>query len=104
MSSANPQYATLTANTVKTVDFSGLDMPGGATVKVTTDGSASQRIYFTADGTTPTVDGDNCWCLLGGQAGWKAITLKASGATKAVKLISAGTPWVSIEVYPSFGS
>jgi hypothetical protein len=93
------RYATLVANTVTTIDLSSLNFPGGAQVKVITDGASSTRIHFTTDGTTPTVNGNDTWCLLGNVAGWKYSDL---GAGRTVKLISTGTPWVGVEVYANY--
>jgi hypothetical protein len=97
---ANPQYATLTPNQVATLDFTSVAGGVGAVVKVITDGAVSNRVYFTADGTTPVADQAGTWCLLGGQVGYKVITLtSATAGAKQVKVISAGAAWVCAEVY-----
>jgi hypothetical protein len=54
---------TLTAATVDTVTLTG----GGLEVEVTNWG-ASNRISFTTDGSTPTVDGDNTYPVGPGQS------------------------------------
>jgi hypothetical protein len=97
---ANPQYATLTPNQMTTLDFTTVAAGVGATVKVITDGAVSNRVYFTADGTTPVADQAGTWCLLGGVPGYKVITLTAStGGAKSLKVVSAGAAWVCAEVY-----
>lgn len=97
---ANPQYATLTPNQVTTLDFTSVAAGVGAVVKVITDGAVPNRVYFTADGTTPVVDQAGTWCLLGGQAGYKVITLTGTtGGAKQVKVVSAGAAWVCVETY-----
>jgi hypothetical protein len=98
---ANPLYATLTPGTVTTLDFTSATAGSPAVVKVTTDGAVSNRVYFTADGSTPTTDGAGTWCLLGGVPGYKTITLAGAGGVKAVKLLSAGAAWVCVEAYTS---
>lgn len=97
---ANPQYATLTPGTVTTLDFTSVASGLGASVKVITDGAVSNRVYFTADGTTPVADQAGTWCLLGGVAGYKVITLTGTtGGAKQVKVVSAGAAWICAEVY-----
>lgn len=81
---------TMVAATVDTCTFTGSDLD---TVEVVShDGAAA--VYFTVDGSTPTVAGGNCWML---PAASSAVTVPVptAGAT-VVKLISAGTPTVSV--------
>jgi hypothetical protein len=97
---ANPQYATLTPGTVTTLDFTTVASGVGATVKVITDGAVSNRVYFTADGSTPVADQAGTWCLFGGVPGYKVINLTSgTGGAKQVKVVSAGAAWVCAEVY-----
>ena len=99
----SPQYATLTGSVVTTFT---LDAKAGCdSVRVITDGSSSSRLYFTADGSVPTVDGIGVYCLLGGQAGRRTVTVpdwtnKGTGPA-TVKCLSAGTPWVMVEAVPA---
>jgi hypothetical protein len=85
---ASPTHVTLTANTVTTVtldnDFKNVEV-------LNVDGSAA--IYFTVDGTTPTVEGNGCNVL---PAAIGALTVWAGRSTDVVKLISTGTPKVSV--------
>ncbi|GAA0632324.1 hypothetical protein GCM10010174_61710 [Kutzneria viridogrisea] len=79
---------TLTANTVTEVDFAD-DVD---TVEVLSDGTAP--VYVTVDGSSPTVGGANCY-LLPAAIGAKELHPPTAGGT-VVKLISAGTPTVSV--------
>jgi hypothetical protein len=81
---------TLTAETVDTVTVKS----PSAYIELITDGSAA--IYFTIDGTAPTVGGANCY-VLPAVPSVREIRVRASELTDAsgnlaVKLISAGTP------------
>lgn len=86
---ADARHITLVAATVSTVtldtDYSFLEV-----VNVT--GTAS--VYFTMDGTTPTVKG-NGTIVLPAAIGGVEVQPPTSGAT-VVKLISSGTPDVSV--------
>lgn len=75
---------TLTADTVDTVTFA--DDVGK--VEVYSDGAAS--VFFTTNGTTPTVGGENGYHLPA------AASSREVNAGSVVKLISAGTPKVSV--------
>lgn len=80
----------LTASTVDTVTFAD----NVSDVEVGSDGTAA--VYFTTDGSTPTVGGQGTYVLPAGAIGVRtARTVVSNGAT--VKLISAGTPsyWVA---------
>lgn len=80
----------LTANTVTEVDFADdLDR-----VEVVTDGAAA--VYFTVDGSVPTIAGTNTY-FLPAALGAKEAHPPTGGGTK-VRLISAGTPTVSVAV------
>jgi hypothetical protein len=80
---------TLTANTADTVTFADdLDQ-----VEVSSDGTAA--LYFTVDGSTPAIGGDNCWELPAGALAARVVPVPTSGGT-VVKLLSAGTPKYSV--------
>ncbi len=90
---ANPQHRTLTANTVATVT---LDSGAQRVEILNVDGAAA--VYVTVDRTDPTVAGDGCWVL---PAAVGSLELKPRGAGDSiavVKLISSGTPKVSVAV------
>ncbi len=59
------------------------------------DGAA--EIYFTTDGSTPTVGGDNCVALPAAISSVE-VQEEVSGAV-SVRLISAGTPKVQVRVW-----
>lgn len=88
---ADPQHVTLTANTVKTVT---LAVDANKVNICNVDGAA--EVYVTVDGTTPTVGGDGAW-VLPAAIGDLELEVVGPGNT-VVKLISAGTPRVSVGV------
>lgn len=80
---------TLVANTVTTVDFAD-NVPA---VEIISDGTAA--VYYSVDGSTPTVGGANCYML---PAGFVGIDVRrANVSVDSVKLISTGTPTVSVQ-------
>lgn len=86
---ARSKHVTLTAATVATVtlesDYNNVEI-------VNVDGAAA--VYVTIDGTTPTVAGDDTIVL---PAAIGSVELEPQTATATVvKLISAGTPKVSV--------
>lgn len=80
---------TLVASTVDTVTFTATDLDE---VEVLSDGTAA--VYFTVDGTTPTVAGDGMWEIPAARA-VRTVQVPTAGAT-IVKLISSGTPVYSV--------
>jgi endonuclease YncB( thermonuclease family) len=80
---------TLVANTVDTVTFTATDVDE---VEVLTDGTAA--VYFTVDGSTPTVAGAGMWGIPAAPAA-RTVQVGTSGVT-VVKVISAGTPLYSV--------
>lgn len=90
---ARVRTVTLTAATVSTQTFTGFNASMARVVNM--DGTA--EVYFTVDGTTPTVGGDNCIAL---PAAIGSVEVKEEISGDAVvKLISAGTPKVSVRVW-----
>lgn len=85
MVAARSKYGTLAANTVKTET---LDMRYPKVEVVNRDATA--EIFFTVDGSSPTVEGDGTYFLLGGQS--LLIPVQTSMDPTVVKLISTGTP------------
>lgn len=89
---ANVQHATLVANTVTSLTFS----TNGAKVEVlNADGAAD--VYFRTDGVNPTVGGTNCHRLTANVSSYE-VADESTGNTN-VRLISAGTPQVSVSVW-----
>ena len=91
------EHATLVAATVYTVTLDG-DYPKVEVLN--RDGTA--EIYFTVDGSTPTVGGAGTF-VLPATIGTIEVPVRTSGAT-VVKLISAGTPKFSVTAIPGGGS
>lgn len=88
---ADPQHATLTANTMKTIT---LAVDANKVNICNVDGAAA--VYVTVNGATPTVGGDGAWVL---PATVCDLELDVTGpGNTVVKLISAGTPAVSVGV------
>lgn len=79
----------LAASTVDTVNFA-VDLKH---VEIITDGAAA--VWYTFDGTDPTVDGKDCYYLPAAPA-VDSREPATSGAT-VVKLISAGTPKIRVQ-------
>lgn len=100
---AGPLHATLVANTVSTLTLDLADpapevlstaTPKKAQVEVL-NVTGTAEVYFTVDGTTPTVGGNTCFVL---PAAMCALTVDdgTPGPTSTVKLISSGTPKISV--------
>lgn len=84
------QNKTLAISTVDTVTF-GADVDG---VVVFSDGTAA--LYFTVDGTTPTIGGAKTHVSPAGVKSARRVTVPTSGNT-VVKLISSGAVGYSVE-------
>lgn len=82
-------HQTIVAATVDTVTF-GVDFNE---VEVL-NRSGSAEIYFTVDGTTPTVGGTNCFVVPAAIS--SAIVGVPTVGPTVVKLISSGTPTYSV--------
>ena len=80
---------TLAASTVDSVTFAD-DLDGVEVVSH--DGAAA--VYFTVDGSTPTVAGAGCWVIPAAPSAL-SVDVPTAGGT-VVKLISSGTPRVSV--------
>lgn len=87
-------HGTLTASAVDTVTLSR----AGAAVKIINRGGTNE-IYYTLDGTAPTVGGDDCF-VVPNQAGASDTRVNTQGAsnTCVVKLISSGAMTYSVQV------
>lgn len=91
-------HSTLTAATVDTVT---LDAWGRYVLVI--NKSATDYIYVTTDGSTPTVEGNNTYCVCPGQSkvlfneGVEPEPALALAGSTAVKLISSGTPKYGVE-------
>lgn len=80
---------TLVASTVDTVTF----LRNFQEVEIYTDGTAS--IFFTVDGSTPTVLGPTC-LYMPAAGSVRTVRVPKREASVVVKLISAGTPKYSV--------
>lgn len=100
---AGPLHATLVADVVTTLtlnlpdpagDVRSFATPPVAQVEILSLAGGAE-VYFTTDGSTPTVGGNACYVL---PAVICALTVNdgTPGPTSTVKLISAGTPRVSV--------
>lgn len=87
---ASTKHVTLVAATVTTV---ALSVNAARIEVVNVDGA--EVVYFTVDGSTPTVAGDNTHVLPAAICALE-VQDETSGANSVVKLISAGTPEVSV--------
>lgn len=85
-------HETLTAATIDTVTVSDPQVD----VAVTNRGG-SDEIYFTIDGSAPTVGGENTFVLPAAVCSRVVSSDKFNTATPVVKLISSGTPAYSVE-------
>lgn len=88
---ASPQHATLVASTVTTLTFDS-DFARVEVLNVT--GSAA--VYFSVDGSTPTVAGTGFHVVPATIGALEVPTPENTGGNTVVKLISAGTPGVSV--------
>lgn len=92
---ASPQHVTLVASVVTTVSFPGAGAPSRVEV-LNVDGAA--EIYVSVDGTNPTVGGDGYWVLPAAIGSLEVDPHTPASGSATVKLISAGTPKVSVSV------
>jgi hypothetical protein len=104
----NPQYVTLTANAVTSLDVTDSVGRSGSLVKVTTDDNSTAPIYFTTNGATPTIAGAGCEVVLSGGRNYETASISKShnaltgvDGTATVQLISAAAAWVKVEVLPA---
>lgn len=81
-------YDTLVATTVKSETLTGNPS------KICVINRGSVELFFTTNGTDPTVAGDNTFCVL--PSGFLEAAMEGGG--NVVKLISSGTPTYGIEV------
>lgn len=88
----NPHHATLVANTVATFTFAS---NGGQIVVLNRDGAA--EVYFRSDGVDPVVGADGC-DVLPAAIGAVATLDGTKGQPSEVRLISTGTPKVTVKV------
>lgn len=86
-----PTHVTLTAATVATVTVNG-----NFSCLHLLNQTASTVVYARGDGTNPTVAGDQCWPVLPVAEGTCVSVAPAVDGTTSVKLISSGTPTVSV--------
>jgi hypothetical protein len=89
---ANPQFVTLVANTASSVT---LDWPSHLIEVVNVSGTAA--VYFTLDGSLPAVATDGSM-VLPAAIGALEVGPTSGGVINKVRLISAGTPLVSVRV------
>lgn len=87
---ASPQHVTLVADTVATLTF---DSNFGRVEVLNVDGAAA--VYFRTDGTAPTVAGAGSH-VVPAAIGSVEVSDDTAGQNTVVKLISAGTPKVSV--------
>lgn len=87
---ASTKHVTLVAATVTTVT---LTVNAGRIEVVNVDGASA--VYFTVDGTTPTVAGDNTHVLPAAICALE-VQDETAGVNSTIKLISVGTPKISV--------
>ncbi len=90
---ANVRHQTLVAATVATVNLT----TNGSRIEVV-NRSGTAEVYFTTDGSTPTVGGNDCH-VLPAAIGAVEVADDTAGANSVVKLISSGTPAVSVRAF-----
>jgi hypothetical protein len=83
---------TLVANTQDTVTF----VTPVVTVEVLSDGAA--ELFFTIDGTAPTIGGQHCYVLPAGAPAARTVSRPGGvqNLVAQVQLLSAGTPKYSV--------
>jgi hypothetical protein len=97
------QHVTLVAATVTTLTLVVAEpagevlsfAPAARTHVEVTSVDGAGVVYFTTDGTVPTIGGANCHVLPAAICSLEVLD-ETAGATAVVKLISAGTPQVSV--------
>jgi hypothetical protein len=100
---AGPLYVTLVGSVVSTLT---LDLPDPAPDNLSfatpkkarveaLNVTGTAAVYFTTDGTTPVVGANGTHCLPAA-IGFVEVNDETSGPTSVIKLISSGTPTVSV--------
>ncbi len=92
---ANPQHVTLVAATVATVT---LDRGASRVEVLNVDGAAA--VYFSLDRTEPTVAGNGFHVLPAAIGSLEVSPAGAGDSISVIKLISSGTPKVSVRTIP----
>lgn len=87
---ADSYHATLVAATITTIT---INAPGRIEV-VNVDGAAA--VYFTTDGTAPVIEAEGTQVLPAAITGLEMNPRQGKKASTQVKLISSGTPKVSV--------
>jgi hypothetical protein len=95
----NEQNGTLVANTVATVTFNNATV--GEVQVINRDAAA--EIWYTDDGTAPTVGGAGCYLVPAGATAKSIPDTGEANAPIVVKLISSGTPKYAVEILPAGG-
>jgi hypothetical protein len=82
---------TAVADTADTVTFAYF------TDRVEVYGDGTDALYFTTDGSTPTVGGNNCWFLPSGAKASRVVNAaRTTAGTTVVKVISHGATVYSV--------
>lgn len=101
---ASVTHASLTGNVVSTVTVTSADAQSGWTAtgdqprsKVgVMNRTGTAAVYFTTDGTAPTVGGANCYVLPAGAIGELVVVDETAGTGGTVKLISASAQDITV--------
>lgn len=88
------KHGTLTANTLATVQLVHDSDSWVDSLAVEVEADGTSPVFFTLDGSTPTVGGDDTYIV---RSGALRVDVTAPGTVTA-KLISAGTPAYSVTV------
>lgn len=89
-----PSLIALVASTVDTVTFT----KDQRLIEVVHPGATADGIWYTNDGSTPTVGGKNCFFVPSGAVDSREPVLNdTTGRSPQIKLISSGTPTYRVQ-------